>query len=144
MASPSVPINRLCWLTIPESIASAVLVVGPKQGQSDIFIDNLPGFPDGIMWNGKDIFWLAMVNRRDPGLDFLLPRPFLRKIVWRLPYFLQPNIKRYAFVLGLDMNGKVVRNLQDPSAQSSRRSRMWSNTKANCTSAVSAKARLGD
>lgn len=93
-------------------------LAGPKSGQSDVFIDNLPGFPDGIAWNGKDTFWLALVNRRDPGLDFLLPRPFLRKIVWRLPSFLQPNIKRFAFVLGLDVNGKVTRNLQDPSAQS--------------------------
>jgi len=35
----------------------------------------------------------------------------------RLPNFLQPTYKRYAFVLGLDINGKVVRNLQDPSPQ---------------------------
>lgn len=93
-------------------------LTGPKQGQSDIFVDNLPGFPDGISSNGKDTFWLALVNRRDTALDFLLPHPFLRKIVWRLPSFLQPNIKRYAFILALDTNGRVVRNLQDPSAQS--------------------------
>lgn len=93
-------------------------LTGPKQGQSDVFIENLPGFPDGISSNGKDKFWLALVNRRDAGLDFLLPHPFLRKIVWRLPSFLQPNIKRYAFALALDTNGKVVNNLQDPSAQS--------------------------
>jgi sugar lactone lactonase YvrE len=91
---------------------------GPRQGQTDVFIDNLPGFPDGISSNGKDTFWLALVNGRDKGLDFLLPRPFLRKIVWRLPAFLQPNIKRYAFVVALDTNGKVIRSLQDPSAQS--------------------------
>lgn len=35
----------------------------------------------------------------------------------RLPNFLQPNIKRYAFVLALDRDGRVVRNLQDPSHQ---------------------------
>ncbi|MFS8084464.1 MAG: SMP-30/gluconolactonase/LRE family protein [Acidobacteriota bacterium] len=90
---------------------------GEKQGQSDIFIDNLPGFPDGISSNGRDTFWLALVNRRDAALDKLQPHPFLKKIVWRLPNFLQPNIKRYAFALGLDANGKVVRNLQDPSPQ---------------------------
>ncbi|HEX7722860.1 MAG TPA: SMP-30/gluconolactonase/LRE family protein [Pyrinomonadaceae bacterium] len=90
---------------------------GDKAGQSDIFIDNLPGFPDGISSNGRDTFWVALVNRRDPGLDFLLSHPFLRKIVWRLPSFLQPNIKRYAFALALDANGKVIRNLQDPSPQ---------------------------
>ncbi len=92
-------------------------LTGPKQGQSDIFIDNLPGFPDGILSSGRNTFWLALVNRRDAGLDALLPHPFLRKIVWRLPSFLQPNIKRYGFVLELDKDGRVVRNLQDSSPQ---------------------------
>jgi len=92
-------------------------LTGPKQGQSDVFIDNLPGFPDGISSNGSGTFWLALVNGRDAALDGLLPHPFLRKIVWRLPNFLQPNIKRYAFALALDRNGKVIRNLQDPSPQ---------------------------
>lgn len=90
---------------------------GEKQGQSETFIDNLPGFPDGISSNGRDIFWLAIVNRRDSMLDMLLRRPFLRKVVMRLPNFMQPAIKRYAFVLALDANGKVTRSLQDPSPQ---------------------------
>ena len=94
-----------------------VWLTGPKQGQSDIFIENLPGFPDGISSNGRDTFWLALVNRRDSTLDALLPHPFLRKVVMRLPSFLQPAIKRYAFALGLDSTGRVVRNLQDPSPQ---------------------------
>jgi sugar lactone lactonase YvrE len=89
---------------------------GEKAGTSDTFIDNLPGFPDGISSNGKDTFWLAL-NRRLPAVDWLLPHPFIRKIVWRLPLFVQPNPKRFAFVLGLDVNGKVVRNLQDSSPQ---------------------------
>jgi sugar lactone lactonase YvrE len=90
-----------------------VWLKGPKQGQSVIFIDNLPGFPDGISSNGKDKFWLALVTPRDTTLDRLLPHPFLRKIVYRLPAFLQPAPKRYSFVLGLDSNGRVVENLQD-------------------------------
>lgn len=88
---------------------------GPKAGQSDIFIDNLPGFPDGISSNGRDTFWVAMVNRRDPALDWMHPHPFLKKMVLRMPNFLQPNIKRYGFALGLDATGKVIHNLQDPS-----------------------------
>jgi sugar lactone lactonase YvrE len=89
---------------------------GPKQGQSEILIDNLPGFPDGISSNGKDKFWLALVTPRDETLDKLLPHPFLRKVVYRLPKAIQPAPKRYSFVLGLDMNGKVVDNLQNPAA----------------------------
>jgi sugar lactone lactonase YvrE len=98
----SYSIRRL-WLT------------GPKAGQSDTFIDNLPGFPDGVLSNGRDTFWVALVNRRDATLDRLLPHPFLRNVVMRLPTFLQPDIKRYAFAIGLDQTGHVVRNLQDPS-----------------------------
>jgi sugar lactone lactonase YvrE len=87
---------------------------GTKKGQAEIFADNLPGFPDGISSNGKDKFWLALVTPRDKTLDMLLPHPFLRKAVLRLPAFLQPAPKRYSFVLAFDTNGKVVDNLQDP------------------------------
>lgn len=94
-----------------------VWISGPQMGQSDIFIDNLPGFPDGLSSNHRDKFWLALVTPRDQTLDKLLPHPFLRKAVIRLPKFLQPAAKRYGFVLGLDVNGQVVANLQDPSPQ---------------------------
>jgi sugar lactone lactonase YvrE len=90
---------------------------GPQHGTSEIFIDNLPGFPDGISSNGRDKFWLALVNPRDKALDKLLPYPFLRKVVSRLPRFLQPAPQRYSFVLGLDLNGHVIENLQDGSQE---------------------------
>ncbi len=60
---------------------------------------------------------MALVTPRDATLDKLLPHPFLRKIVYRLPAFLQPAPKRYSFVLGLDANGRVVENLQDGSPE---------------------------
>ena len=92
-------------------------LTGPRQGESEIFIDNLPGFPDGISCNGEDIFWLALVSPRKPDVDaIMLPRPFLRKIIMRLPEALLPAAGNYGFVLGLDMDGRVVHNLQDPSA----------------------------
>ena len=88
----------------------------PKLGQEDIFIDNLPGFPDGISSNGRDRYWLSLVTPRQSLFDrTLLPRPFLRKVVARLPKFLQPAPQRYSFVLGLDQSGRVVENLQNGS-----------------------------
>lgn len=87
---------------------------GPRKGQSEVFIDNLPGFPDGISFNGKDTYWVALAAPRNADLDGMLPNPFLRKIVARLPERLAPQPRCHAFVLGLDAAGKVVRNLQDP------------------------------
>ena len=92
-----------------------VWLTGPKSGQSEIFIDKLPGFPDGISSNGKGKFWLTLVTPRDKILDKLLPLPFLRKVVMRLPAFLQPAPKRYSFVLGLDPDGRLTNNLQNGS-----------------------------
>jgi len=88
----------------------------PKMGQNDVFIDNLPGFPDGISSNGRDRFWLALVTPRQAMFDrVLLPYPMMRKMVARLPKFMQPAPKRYSFVLGLDPQGRVVENLQNGS-----------------------------
>lgn len=92
-----------------------VWVAGPRIGESDIFIDNLPGFPDGISSNGEGIFWLAIYAPRNAMLDKIMPSPSLKKVVLRLPAFLQPAPAMYGFVLGLDEQGKVVHNLQDPS-----------------------------
>jgi sugar lactone lactonase YvrE len=85
-------------------------------GQSEVFIDNLPGFPDGISSNGRDKFWLALVTPRQAVFDRLLPHPFLRKVVYRLPKSLQPAPQRYSFVLALDPQGRVIENLQNPSS----------------------------
>lgn len=87
----------------------------PKMGQNDVFIDNLPGFPDGISSNGRDRFWVALVTPRQAAFDRMLPHPFMRKMVARLPKFMQPAPKRYSFVLGLDPQGRVVENLQNGS-----------------------------
>ena len=87
-----------------------------KESRNDVFIDNLPGFPDGISSNGKDKFWLALVTPRQALVDRMLPYPFVRKIVVRLPKFVQPGPQRYSFVVGLDTQGHVIENLQNDSA----------------------------
>ncbi len=88
---------------------------GPRAGLSDTFIDNLPGFPDGISSNGKDTFWVALYARRDATLDALMPWPLVPGVVMRLPNFLLRTPKKYGFIIGIDLNANVVHNLQDPS-----------------------------
>lgn len=89
-------------------------LTGPKKEQHDTFIANLPGFPDGISSGDDSIFWLTLISPRKPTLDDIMDKPFWRKVLVRLPQFLQPKPKRYGFILGLDQNGKVIYNLQDP------------------------------
>jgi sugar lactone lactonase YvrE len=90
-----------------------VYVRGPREGDVEVFVNNLPGFPDGISTGADGIFWLAIYAPRDAILDFAGPKPWLRKVIYRLPRELKPTPRRHPFVLGLDASGKVVRNLQD-------------------------------
>ena len=90
-----------------------VYVRGPRAGDVEVFIDNLPGFPDGISTGPDGTFWLALYAPRNALLDFAGPKPWLRKLIYRIPTAMQPKPRRHPFVLGLDATGKVVHNLQD-------------------------------
>ena len=35
---------------------------GDKKGQTEIFVENLNGYPDNIRYNGRDIFWIGLVS----------------------------------------------------------------------------------
>ncbi|MCK5585622.1 SMP-30/gluconolactonase/LRE family protein, partial [Candidatus Bipolaricaulota bacterium] len=89
---------------------------GPRKGEDEVLLDNLPGFPDGISCDETGTFWLALVNLRNAFVDWMLEHPSLRKIVARLPLaWFAGAAPRYGFVLGLDAGGNVLHNLQDPS-----------------------------
>ena len=85
---------------------------GEKAGTSEIFIENLPGFPDNVSSNKEGIFWVALFNPRNDFVEMSSDKPFLRKMVLRLPESLQPQPIKHSYVLGIDEDGNVVHNLQ--------------------------------
>lgn len=95
-----------------------VWISGENAGQSKILMDNLPGIPDGISSNGKGIFWVAFPSKRKEIIDNLAGKPFVRKMVMRLPESMQPAPDRYGFIIGIDGEGNVIHNLQDPNPES--------------------------
>jgi len=108
------------YVLVTETLAYRVTrywLSGSRQGQREVFIDNLPGFPDNISFNGRDTFWLALLWPRTSRFETLQASPFLRRILLRLPTRLvpRPQLKPYGLVLGIDLDGNVVANLQDPS-----------------------------
>ena len=85
---------------------------GPRAGQDDVFVDNLPGFPDGIS-AGEGVFWIAIASPRNDLVDRASNRPWLRRLMVRLPAFLHPAPERSARVIGVDADGRVVHDLYD-------------------------------
>jgi sugar lactone lactonase YvrE len=89
---------------------------GEKKGQSEIILDNLPGFPDNILAGRDGRFWLGFTSPRIGLLDALAEKPFVRKVVQRLPSFVRPAAKYYGHILAISGTGEVLLNLQDPAA----------------------------
>ncbi len=54
---------------------------GPKAGTHDVFIDNLPGLPDNLSFNGTNRFWVALYAPRNALLDGTAEHPFVRKMI---------------------------------------------------------------
>ena len=85
---------------------------GVSKGQADIFTSSLPAMPDNISFNGIDVFWVGMVDLRDSRIENLAPYPFIRRLLGALPIVWFEPDSSYGFVLGFDLNGEVVANLQ--------------------------------
>ena len=90
---------------------------GPKAGTHDIFIDNLPGFPDNISPGLQGRFWVGLAAPRVDILDRLSDKPLLRKVVQRLPSFVRPDAVPSSHVIAITADGQVLMNLQDPDAR---------------------------
>lgn len=87
---------------------------GPPQAK--VLLDNLPGYPDNLMRGRDGRIWVGLFKPRNPAADSLAQRPFLRKVLLRLPRSLLPLGKSYGHVFAIDEDGGVVEDLQDPNA----------------------------
>lgn len=85
---------------------------GEKTGSSDLFYNGLPGAPDNLSFNGRDTFWVALPAVRDPGLEGLAGKPFIRKLIGALPTTMLMPKESYSIIIGLDLEGNLTHNFQ--------------------------------
>ncbi|MGH3967402.1 MAG: SMP-30/gluconolactonase/LRE family protein [Mycobacterium sp.] len=85
-------------------------LTGPQAGSVTPLVVNLPGMPDNLSTGADGRIWAAMVTEVNTALEWLLPRaPILRKVAWRLPERLQPQIKPEVWALAFHADtGAVV------------------------------------
>lgn len=88
---------------------------GPKAGQTEIFADNLPGFPDNLAVDSEGRFWVAFPTLRNPQVDALHKRPWLKNLVAKLPESMQPVPQEYGLAVAFDRDGQVLTSLHDTS-----------------------------
>lgn len=82
--------------------------------QATVLLDNLPGYPDNLMRGREGRIWVGLFRPRNPAADRLAERPFVRKMLLRLPRSLLPLGQPYGHVFAINEDGRVTSNLQDP------------------------------
>lgn len=83
--------------------------------QARVLLDNLPGYPDNLMRGRDGRIWVGLFKPRNPAADGLAQKPFMRKVILRLPKSLLPLGESYGHVFAIDEDGHVTEDLQDPS-----------------------------
>jgi sugar lactone lactonase YvrE len=90
------------------------LDVSQASPQASVLLDNLPGYPDNLMRGLDGKIWLGLAKPRNPTIDNLAAKPWMRSLTLRLPRALWPIPKAYGHVVAFTEDGKIVADLQDP------------------------------
>ena len=90
---------------------------GEKTGETEVLINNLPGFPNGISIREDGTFWLGFTTARNDALDKIHPKRGMKKLVYALPEFLQPKQENFGMILNISETGEVLNALFDPSGK---------------------------
>jgi sugar lactone lactonase YvrE len=78
-------------------------LTGPQAGSVTPLAVHLAGMPDNLSTGAGGRIWGAMVTEASTALEWLMPRaPILRKIAWRLPDRLRPQIKEEVWAVAFD------------------------------------------
>ena len=92
-------------------------ILGERAGTTEVLLENLPGFPDNLKTGLGGRFWVGLAAPRNALLDKLSDRPWLRKVVQRLPALLRPQAVPSSHVVAFNGDGQILMDMQDPDAR---------------------------
>lgn len=95
-------------------------IAGPKKGQTEVVIGNLPGAPDNINRSSDGGYWLALVAMRAPVYDVAMRHPgFRMRMIKRLPFdeWLIQGMNN-GCIVKLNEHGEPVTSYWDPGGES--------------------------
>lgn len=100
------------FVAVAETAARTVVrrwLSGPREGQSDHLVPDLPGYPDNMSRGSDGLIWVAIGSPKDQLIERLMRAPVpLRRAAGRLPESLQPKPRRTARVMAFDDAGGLV------------------------------------
>ncbi|XP_072002737.1 adipocyte plasma membrane-associated protein-like isoform X1 [Engystomops pustulosus] len=112
------------YILIAETSISRILrywLAGSKAGMKEVFVDNLPGYPDNIRISTVGTYRVGMSTTRfprffPPFLDAIAPYPALKKSIVKITPLWAYSIllKKHGLFLELNEYGEIVDSFHDP------------------------------
>ncbi|MEZ5584001.1 MAG: hypothetical protein R3F37_15800 [Candidatus Competibacteraceae bacterium] len=84
---------------------------GPQTGQVEPVLEALPGFPDNLTPGTRRALLAGLDLAAQCAVDRLADKPWLRKVVQRLPTAVRPKAVHYGHVIAFAENGEILLNL---------------------------------
>lgn len=103
------------FVCVAESRARTVVrlwLTGPRAGERDHLVTDLPGYPDNISRGSDDLIWVTIGSPLDRLVERIGSAPLaVRRMVTRIPEALQPKPKRTIRVQAYADDGRLVHDL---------------------------------
>lgn len=103
------------YVAVAETAARTVVrlwLTGPRAGQQDHLVTDLPGYPDNIARGSDGLIWVTIASPTDPVVERIQQAPmFVRRAVTRIPERLQPKPKQTVRAQAFDDAGTLVHDI---------------------------------
>jgi sugar lactone lactonase YvrE len=106
------------FVAVAETAARAVArhwLAGPAAGTRDVFVEDLPGYPDNIARGSDGLVWVSISSPTDAVAEAVHRMPvWARRAIAHLPERVQPQPKRTVRVQAYAADGRLVHDLESP------------------------------
>lgn len=95
-------------------------VEGDKEGQTEIFVDKLPGRPDNINLAPDGSFWIALLESTPMWPRFVYRLPALKYLAGLFPKMFNNwviNVNERSMVVNVGSDGKIIRGFDEPTGK---------------------------
>ncbi|KAK6176541.1 hypothetical protein SNE40_014807 [Patella caerulea] len=98
-------------------------LTGPLSGQSEVFTDNLPGYPDNVKLNSAGNFFVGLGSVKfegssylGPFLDIIGPYPAIKRLLTKITPLSMFDIflPRHAILLEVSPVGEIIKSYHEP------------------------------
>lgn len=88
-------------------------VGGERDGENEVLIDDLPGYPDNLSIGSDGLIWCALASPRNQLLEGIFRLPLrARRVLAKVPEGIGPSPEDVVWVIAFDFDGEIRQDVR--------------------------------